>query len=174
MDVEELSGRVAANPEHGVHDRGVGDAEAVQQHGDGVHHHCALIGDDLDRWSDATGVLGGVDRDPGVPGGPLFADPGMRGDEGGRHRATGAVHRRGQHAVGRRRITMRPLVGGEVGLGEITPLAGPDQCGRGRVLAALPAWRTGIHRRHADCSCPTLACPPPLDVTAEAETRHAM
>jgi hypothetical protein len=46
----------------------------VQQNGDSVHQHGALIGDDLDRRTDAAGVVGRVDRDLGVARRTLSAD----------------------------------------------------------------------------------------------------
>jgi hypothetical protein len=39
--------RVASDPHRGMHQRDVTHREAVQQHGDRVHQHGCLIGDDL-------------------------------------------------------------------------------------------------------------------------------
>ena len=56
----------APHPEHRVHDGLVGDPEPVQQHGDGVHQHRRVVGDDLQRGAEPAGVVVGVDRDEGL------------------------------------------------------------------------------------------------------------
>jgi hypothetical protein len=69
--VDELTRSVAADPERGIHDRGVRDAQPVQQHRDGVHQHLALVGDQLKSWPETAGVVGAVHRDL------RLADPAM-------------------------------------------------------------------------------------------------
>ena len=64
--VEQFARRVAAHPEHGIHDRDVGDAQPVQQDRDGVHQHRALVGDQLERGPETAGVVGAVHRDLGL------------------------------------------------------------------------------------------------------------
>ncbi len=67
----------APHPEHRVHDRLVGHPEPVQQHGDGVHQHRRVVGDDLQRGAEAAGSSA-VDRDECLAGLSLSAQAVVR------------------------------------------------------------------------------------------------
>ena len=99
---DDLTGRITAHPELGTHDRGVGDADAVQQHHHRVHQQRAVVGHDLQRRAEATGIVGRVDRDQRLPHRAATAEPEMRGQQlrgdPGRQRH---VDRGGDPTVGR-------------------------------------------------------------------------
>ena len=117
LDVEQLTGRAAPHPEHRVHDRLVGHPEPVQQHGDGVHQHRRVVGDDLHRRAEAAGVVCGVDRDERFADLPAPAELVVGRQQG---RATSACLRRpyrpgrwppsaaGRRRAGRDRSRCRP------------------------------------------------------------------
>ena len=130
-DVEELTGRTAAHPEHRVHDGLVGDPDAVQQHGDRIHQHRGVVGDDLQCRPEAPGIVRGVHRDAGGARGALTAQPVLRFDQ--RRRRQLAVRGRTRHRPGDR--SLRP---GSAALGSAVRL----QIGGDKALDDLGRYRS--------------------------------
>ena len=58
-----------------VHQRHVGHTQPVQQHGDRIHEHGGLVGDDLQRRAEPVGVIGAVDLDEGLAGPASVREP---------------------------------------------------------------------------------------------------
>ena len=79
--VEQFPGRSAAHPEHRVHDRGVRNAESVQQHRHRVHHHRGVVSDDLQCGAESPRIVCRVHRNAGVADGPVTAEPVVRGHQ---------------------------------------------------------------------------------------------
>ena len=97
LDRQQFAAGPPPRPEHRIHDGRVGHPEPVQQHGDGVHQHRRVVGDDLQRGAESGRVVVGVDRNPGVAEGPVPAQSVVGVDQGRRHqrardvRSTGPV-----------------------------------------------------------------------------------
>ena len=68
---KQISGAVPTHMENRVHDRQVGHPEPMQQHGDRIHQHCAVVGDHLQRGTESARVVVRVDRDAALPRGPM-------------------------------------------------------------------------------------------------------
>lgn len=156
-DVQQSPGRVAAHAEDRVHDRGVRDAEPVQEHRDGVHQHRVLVGDELDGRADPVGIPGRVDLDLGVTRGALPANACVRGEQRRRDGSTRGVQWHRERGVDDSGVTERPPTRREIRLREVSGAPGVDHGGLGRTIAVLPTWSPRIHRRHADRSCLTPA-----------------
>lgn len=88
-DVEQLIRSSAVDAEHRVHHRGVGDAEPVQQHGDRIHHHRGVVGDDLQRRPEPGRVVGRIHRDTCLADRAEMAEPAVRRDQLGCHHPVG-------------------------------------------------------------------------------------
>jgi hypothetical protein len=117
LDLEKLPARTATRPEHRVHDREVGDSEPMQQHGDGLHQHRRVVGDDLQRRTESTRIVLGVHRNQGVPDVPALAQPVVRIYQSRRYQTADsqAVDGAGDCGVRSWGIAMRPPVRREVG-----------------------------------------------------------
>ncbi len=91
-DVQQLTGRAAPHPQHRVHDRLVGHAEPVQQHGHGVHQHRRVVGDDLHRGTEPGRVVVRIELDERLPDPPPPAQLVVRGQQGRRHQLARRRH----------------------------------------------------------------------------------
>ena len=87
LDIEQHALGIPANPHDRIHQRDVGDAEAVQQHRDRVDQHRCLVGDDLQCRAGAVGSRG--HRDQGLPDPAAVGEFPMRVDYRGRHPGDG-------------------------------------------------------------------------------------
>ncbi len=117
---------VASDPHRGVHERHIGHAEPVQQHGDRVHQHGGLVGDDLQRRAEAVGVTGGVDLDERLAGAAAVEPvaPGRRSTPG-RPPGVTARRRQGRWVLPRRAVHGRSA----------------HRRGQGRWCSGQPSWR---------------------------------
>ena len=113
---EQLARRIAAHAEHRIHDRRVGDAEPVQQHGDGVHQHRAVVGDDLDRRPERRRDRRSSRPRPwSRPIDRCAADLRVGGQQRRRHHVAATTSIGVVIAgVGGGRVAVRPLVGREI------------------------------------------------------------
>ena len=83
LDVEQPALGIPTNPHHRIHQRDVGDAQAVQQHSDRVDQHCGLVGDDLQC---RTGVADGRGHgDKGLPDPATVREFSVCVDQSGRY-----------------------------------------------------------------------------------------
>ena len=121
----------------------VGDAEPVQQHRDRVHQHRRVVGDDLQRRArNRAGSSAAYTATVVSPERPLRAQPVVRREQRGDTivPATDCVDRGGDRRVGGGRVAVRPVVGREVGPGELV-----ERCVRAQT-ARFSSVRRSLRR----------------------------
>ena len=72
-----------------MHQGHVGDTQPVQQNRHRVHQHGGLIGDNLQRWTEAARIVTAVDPNQGFTGPALMRQISLRRDQLRRHRNLG-------------------------------------------------------------------------------------
>ncbi|CAM5669714.1 hypothetical protein MAUB1S_04926 [Mycolicibacterium aubagnense] len=141
---DDLARQITPNPEFGTHDRGVGDADPVQQHHHRVHQQRAVVGHDLQRRAEAAGIVVRVDRDQRLPRRPATTEAIVRRQQLRRHPGCQRHVDRGGNPTAGRRAVAGAAVGQQIGPCEtsIAVRAG----GLRRAAASAPIFR------HPTCS----------------------
>ncbi len=164
LDRQQFPAGPAPHPEHRVHDGLVGHPEPVQQHGDGVHQHRRVVGDDLQGGTESSRVVVAVHGNPGIAEGPVLTESAVGLHQRRRRQPAQRrpVHRRGHRRVGTGRVAVRPAVGRHVGPREPDDRVLAQRRRVGRSVDACARPRVDLHR-----TAPTHARVPALARTSD-------
>ena len=148
FDTEQLSRRAATHLEHRGHDGRVADPKPVQQHRHGIHQHAAVVGDHLQRRSEAGWIVCRVDGNTAFTRRTALAKPIVRAQHGRRHQRCGDGPTGPTGVWGFRLAGVWAAIAVDVGLRD--PVGNVRTLGeRSPRLHKLPS--SGVDR-HADCS----------------------